>query len=643
MKPFAFLIIIILAVSCVQPKVEKPDYPIQAVNLRKVKITDNFWLPKIKTIQKTTIAYAIDKCRAEGRMDNFLIAGDEMEGKTRGEMPFDDTDLYKIIEGASYSLTSNPDAQLASLVDSLIAIIAVGQEKDGYLTTYKTIDTTYAPAFWCPAGGRWENLDCSHELYNSGHLFEAASAHYAATGKRNFLNIALKNADLLCKVFGPGENQNHLVPGHQIVETGLIKLYQITKEEKYLKLAKHFLDSRGDSTTHKLYGPYNQDHVPVIQQEEVVGHAVRAVYMYAGMTDIAALYGDSLYWRAVDKLWTNMVTKKMYLTGGIGARHDGEAFGNNYELPNLSAYSETCAAIGSVYWNERLFLLTGDVKYLDVLERTLYNGVISGISLDGKAFFYPNPLESDGKYDFNKGACTRSAWFDCSCCPTNLIRFIPSMPNLIYATEGDAVYVNLYLSNEAEINVGNDVVHLHQITNYPWEGKVQIAVHPDQKSTFTLKLRVPGWLRNEVLPGDLYAYEQAGTGSVRVALNGEPVDAPVQDGFVILSRTWEDGDLVSVDFPMEVKTVVANSQVENLQHKVAFEYGPIVYCAEEADNQNEPWEVHTYTSANVNFQNKLLGGIDELVTDNQLKLIPYYAWSNRGVGKMKVWFPVMKE
>ncbi|HPR32872.1 MAG TPA: glycoside hydrolase family 127 protein, partial [Prolixibacteraceae bacterium] len=392
MKHHVPILLLVAFFGCTVSTNETPSYPIASVNLNRVKLTDSFWLPVIEQIQKKTISYAIGKCAAEGRMDNFLIAGGVLEGKTRGQMPFDDTDLYKIIEGASYSLVSHPDPELENRIDSLISIIAIGQEDDGYLTTYKTIDTTYAPAHWCPAGGRWNNLACSHELYNSGHLFEAAAAHHWATGKDNFLTIATKNADLLVSVFLKGDNPD--VPGHQIVETGLVKLYQITGKKEYLDLAKHFLDNRGNSALRPIWGPYNQDHLPVTQQDEVVGHAVRAVYMYAGMTDIAALYNDEAYRNAVFRLWDNMVTKKTYLTGGIGARHDGEAFGDNYELPNLTAYSETCAAIGSVLWNHKLFLLTGDAKYLDVLERTLYNGVLPGIALDGENFFYPNPLES---------------------------------------------------------------------------------------------------------------------------------------------------------------------------------------------------------------------------------------------------------
>lgn len=629
-------ILALLIISCATPEQNKQSYPITAVNLRSVKLTDNFWLPKIKTLQQTTIAYAIDKCSEEGRMENFLIAGGMIDGKTRGAMPFDDTDLYKILEGASYSLTTHPDPVLEELVDSLIDIIAVGQEEDGYLTTYKTIDSTYSPASWCAPGGRWKNLSCSHELYNSGHMFEAAAAHFAATGKTNFLDIALRNADLLCDVFGSDKNTD--IPGHQIVETGLVKLYQITNEDKYLKLARHFLDSRGDSTTHSLQGPYNQDHKPVIEQDEVVGHAVRAVYMYAGMTDIAALYQDEQYLNAVNALWNNMVTSKTYVTGGIGARHSGEAFGDNYELPNMTAYNETCAAIGSVYWNQRLFLLSGDVKYIDVLERTLYNAVLPGISLDGKTFFYPNPLESDGKYHFNHGACTRSSWFDCSCCPSNLIRFIPSIPNLIYATKGDELFVNLYLSNEAEIDVNGKKVSVMQHTEYPWNGSVKLKISAEENTTFTLKLRIPAWVRNEVLPGNLYSYQNSDSNGFTVKLEDDQTFTEAEAGYVCITKEWKADEEITINFPVEIKKVVASKKVAELHDKVSFEYGPIVYCAEEVDNKGEEFTVNEDTEGHVEFNPEMLEGVNQLNLSNGLKLIPYYAWSNRGAGKMTVWF-----
>lgn len=637
MKTLPVFIFLVLFFACKQKPVDNTIEPIVPVKLNQVKLTDDFWLPRIKTIQETTIAFALEKCRIEGRMDNFLIAGGLMEGPVKGVMPFDDTDLYKIIEGASYSLISHPDAALDNLLDSLIAIIAIGQETDGYLTTYKTIDTTQAPAHWCPPGSRWEHLECSHELYNSGHLFEAAAAHHEATGKTIFLDIALKNADLLVQVFGPGKNRQ--VPGHQIVETGLIRLYQLTQKQEYLALAKHFLDTRGRADLHELWGPYNQDHLPVVEQDEVVGHAVRAVYMYAGMTDIAVLYNDSLYLKAVHALWKNMVNKKLYLTGGIGARHDGEAFGENYELPNLEAYSETCAAIGSVLWNQRLFLLSGEVKYADLTERTLYNGVVPGISFDGQAFFYPNPLESDGSYAFNKGACTRSAWFDCSCCPTNLIRFIPSMPSLIYATRGNELIVNHYLSNEAGVNVAGKKVQLVQQTNYPLDGKLTVVVNPEKSGKFTLKLRVPAWLRNEVVDGNLYQYQHKTKSEITLKLNGKNVEQLLVDGYLILNRYWTSGDEITLEFPMEVKRVVANPLVKNLQGHVALEYGPLVYCAEEVDNPDFWTALAANENMDVHFRPDLFGGINTLVSKQQLTLVPYYCWSNRGVGRMKVWFP----
>jgi DUF1680 family protein len=627
-----------------KPENKVYDYELTAVPIKNVVLTDNFWLPKIKTIQRTTIQYAFDKCYQEGRMDNFLIAGGKMEGETRGKMPFDDTDLYKIIEGASYSLISNPDPKLDAYLDSIISIINTGQEKDGYLTTWFTIDPASPPASWVkPSKFRWENEISSHELYNSGHLYEAAAAHYLATGKRNFLDIALRNADLLTENFGPGKN--YTVPGHQIVETGLIKLYRITGEEKYLNLSKFFLDERGDSLNHNLYGAYNQDHMPVIRQEEVTGHAVRAVYMYAAMTDIAALKKDTAYRKAVDHLWQNMVNRKMYITGGIGARHDGEAFGADYELPNRTAYGETCAAIGSVYWNHRLFLMTGDVKYVDIIERTLYNGLIAGISTDGMKFFYPNPLESDAKFTFNHGSCTRQGWFDCSCCPTNLIRFIPAIPELIYATKGNNLYINLYMANHAEIDLNNLKLTIQQETGYPNDGNIKIVLHPDRTVNFDILLRVPHWMRNMAVPGDLYSYMPDKQPEIQLRINGKAESVAIENGYIRLSRQWSEGDSINLEFPMQVKRIIANPKVIDDIKRVSFEYGPLVYCAEEIDNgsQLNDFRVSGTDKIQVDYQNNLLGGTNTITlnqkgTGKELVLIPYYLWSNRNTGKMLVWF-----
>ncbi len=619
------------------------EYPIQPVDIRKVRLTDDFWLPMVTRIQEKTIAYALQKCEEEGRFENFLIAGGLMEGAVRGQMPFDDTDVYKIIEGASNTLLSAPNAELELLLDSLITIVAIGQEADGYLTTWRSINPAQPPAPWVKVqeGKRWESLDASHELYNAGHLYEAAAVHHKATGKRNFLDIALKNADLMVRTFGEGEGQISAVPGHQIIESGLLKLYQITGKQEYMRLARYFLDSRGNPEHHELFGPYSQDHIPIIEQREVTGHAVRAMYMYAAMVDIAVLQDAAAYRAASLALWENMVQKKTYLTGGIGARHDGEAFGENYELPNLTAYNETCAAIGSVYWNHRLFNQSGDVAYMDVLERTLYNGLISGLSLDGTHFFYPNALESDGHYTFNRGACTRQGWFDCSCCPTNVIRFLPSLPGLLYGVSDEAIYLNLYVSNMASIDWKGHEMNLEVQTAYPWEGLVNVKLSPEKPMKANLRLRVPSWVRNEVMPGGLYHYTDVAQGSVQVVLNGKKLDVQVQDGFIQLNRKWRNGDEIQLILPMQVRKVLADEVVEDDRGKMALEYGPLVYTIEEVDNPDnfEQIRISSMDNFEVSKRDDLLGGVNVL-HNKQLTAIPYYAWSNRGIGKMKVWIPI---
>ncbi|MGQ1946440.1 glycoside hydrolase family 127 protein [Geofilum sp. OHC36d9] len=625
-----------------QPQIAT-DYPISPIPFNEVHLNDQFWLPKIETNQTVTIPVSFAKCEEMGRMDNFLIAGGVLKGTTKGAMPFDDSDVYKIIEGASYSLTTHYDKELDAYLDSIIAIIAIGQEEDGYLTTWKTIDPTQSPASWCPPGQRWEGLASSHELYNSGHLFEAAAAHYRATGKSNFLNIATKNADLLVSVFGDSPDKNPEVPGHQIVETGLIKLYLITQNKSYLNLAKHFLDQRGDSTKRQLWGAYNQDHQPVVEQKEAVGHAVRAVYMYAGMTDVAALFNDSAYRRAVDSLWKNVVDKKIYITGGIVARHNGEAFGDNYELPNLTAYNETCAAIANVYWNYRMFLLHGEAKYIDVLERSLYNGVISGVGMDGKTFFYPNPLECDLQYQFNQGALTRQPWFDCSCCPTNLCRFMPSVPGYIYAHNNDQLFVNLFVASNTVIKIKNRTVAVSQHTNYPWEGNITLAVNPDKPALFTLKLRIPGWAEEQPVPSDLYTFSSPASTHINIKINGNEADFSRADGYAVLTRKWKQGDVVTYTLPMEIRNVLANSKVKDDKGKTAIERGPIVYCFEGVDNPAIDQLIYSPGMKLTNrFEALLLDGIETLqLSDGTITYtaIPYYSWNNRGVTKMKTWIP----
>lgn len=641
----ATILLLVGLVAC-KNQPEKADYKIQGVPFNEVKINDQFWLPKIETNRTVTIPASFAKCEETGRVESFVKAA-QKEGKFDTEFPFDDTDIYKTIEGAAYSMTVHPDPKLDRYVDSLITIVGKAQEPDGYLYTARTIDPLH-PHKWS-GNERWvQESVLSHELYNSGHLFEAAAAHFQATGKRNFLDIALKNADLLDHIFGPGKRND--APGHEIVEMGLVKLYRITGEKKYLDLAKFFIDSRGKENDPEK--AYSQDHKPLIQQDEAVGHAVRAGYLYAGVADVAALTGNTEYLLAIDKIWENMVSKKLYITGGIGARHQGEAFGDNYELPNLTAYNETCAAIANVYWNYRMFLLHGDSKYIDVLERSLYNGVISGIGLDGKSFFYPNPLECDMHFKFNRGeTLDRQPWFDCSCCPTNMCRFLASVPGYIYAQGASCVYVNLFAQSSSTIQLNKKLsVTILQETQYPWDGEVKISVSPEKVSQFALCLRIPGWVDNQVVPSDLYSYISPDKDSVSITVNGASVQYKTEKGYAVIDREWKQGDVVNYNLPMSIRRVEANKNVTDNAGKVALERGPIVYCLEGKDNGPELLKLSLADSSKLtkSFNSGELSGVVSIsgeaqmedgkkVTSQKFTAIPYFAWNNRGANEMMVW------
>ncbi len=630
---------------------DKADYKITGIPFNEVKISDQFWLPKIETNRTVTIPASFAKCEETGRIQNFQVAGKLREGEFKGHFPFDDSDVYKIIEGASYSLSIHPDSKLESYLDTLISYIAAAQEPDGYLQTWRTINPLKPPTNWSGGEERWSNIRSGHELYDMGHFYEAATAHFNATGKKNMLNLALKNADLIIRTFGPGKIIT--VPGHEEIEIGLVKLYRVTKDRKYLDEAKFFLDHRGNKEGRaELYGEYNQDNIPVIQQTEAVGHAVRAGYLYSGMADVAALTGDFAYLAAIDKIWENVVSKKLYLTGGIGARHKGEAFGDNYELPNLTAYNETCAAIANVYWNYRMFLLHGDAKYIDVLERSLYNGVISGIGLDGKTFFYPNPLECDLHYKFNSGeTLDRQPWFDCSCCPTNLCRFIASVPGYIYARGNNSLYVNLFAQSSSSIRLNKKLsVTIAQETKYPWEGKVKISVSPEKSSQFALCLRIPGWAGNKVVPSDLYSFITPENDSVSVTVNGEKFQYKIEKGYAVIDREWNKGDEVSYNIPMDIRRVEANKKVADDLGKVAIERGPIVYCLESVDNGSDLMKLALPDSSQLaeSFNPDELMGIvtisgeaqvenDKKTQSQKFTAIPYFVWNNRGANEMKVW------
>ena len=564
---------------------EKVDYTYKEVPFTDVHFTDNFWLPRIETIRNVTVPFAFRKCEETHRIDNFAVAAGIKEGKFNSPYPFDDSDVYKIMEGASYLLAVKEDNGLDAYMDSLISLIGAAQEPDGYLYTTRTIGGSSIHPW---AGKkRWENeRDNSHELYNVGHMYEAAVAHYQATGKRDFLDIAIKSADLLCNTFGPEEGKLTVAPGHQEVEIGLVKLYRATGDRRYLDLSKFFLDARGkydkydrNSKDQFRSGAYWQDHKAVIDQDEAVGHAVRAAYMYSAMTDVAALRNEQTYRVAVDNLWDNVTGKKMYITGGIGSTRHGEAFGKNYELPNSTAYCETCASIANCMWNLRMFMLHGDAKYIDVLERSLYNAVLSGISLDGKEFFYPNVLSCD------ENGAERSEWFNCSCCPSNLSRFVPSIPGYVYATSDAGVYVNLYGANQAGITLGNGKrIDMSQKTSYPWEGNIELTVTPESKQEFSIMLRIPGWVDNRPVPSDLYTYMNADEKKIVIKINGEVQNAPIEKGYAVLARKWEPGDVIQLTLPMEVHKNKANDKVEADINHLSVERGPIVYCAEFADN-----------------------------------------------------------
>ena len=638
--------ILIIAASCSQEiqEVRLKDYPIEPIAFTEVRITDSFWLPRIETNRQATIPYAIKMCEETGRINNLRKAAGLMEGAYEGKR-FNDSDVFKVMEGVSYSLANHPDPQLEKWMDEMVEILAQAQEEDGYLYSARTVDPANAPAG--SGDERWKHLTGSHELYNVGHMYEAAVAYYRTTGKRKFLDIALKNAELIASIFGP--DKRHDRPGHQEIEIGLVKLFRVTEDSRFLNLAKFFLDQRGGERASELYpvesplSIYNepkhmQDHIPVLEQKEAVGHAVRAAYMYAGMADVAALSGDSKYLHAIETIWKDVVGKKLYLTGGIGAVHDGEAFGPAYYLPNDTAYAETCASIGNTFWNYRMFLLTGKGKYLDLLERTLYNGLISGVNLEGNRFFYQNPLSS-------RGGVERQKWFETSCCPVNMLRFLPSLPGYIYARKGDTLFVNLYIDNQTSLEINGTEVDLVMKTSYPWDGDISLSVTPARAGEFELAIRIPGWVLGVPVSGDLYSYTDPG-GGFEVMVNGEVIQGEIEEGFLRIRRQWSPGDQVRLALQMPVRKVQADDRVEADAGRIAIERGPLVYCLEEVDAAGAVDDLSF--AADVRFEKEhvagLLGGITVLKTTTfrdeqpvEVRMIPYHLWGHRGAGAMAVW------
>jgi len=620
------------------------------ISITQVDIDDKFWAPRMEINRKQTIPHEYKQCKDTGRIDAFDL--DWEPGKQPKPHYFWDSDVAKWIEAASYSLATHPDSELEALLDEVIEKISNAQQEDGYLNVYFT---------QVEPENRWKNLGMWHELYCAGHLMEAAVAHFEATGKRTFLDVMTRYADYIDSVFGPDKRDG--CPGHEEIELALVKLFRATGEERYLKLSQFFLDQRGQKPSvfqremenlteeqagghrhffcrgDKFNTEYCQDHLPVREQSQVVGHAVRAMYLYSGMADVASETGDQGLLDACERLWNNVCKKGMYITGGIGPSGSNEGFTSDYDLPN-SAYAETCAAVGLVFWNHRLLQIQGESRFADIMERAIYNGTISGVSLDGKKFFYTNPLESRGNHQ-------RQDWFGCACCPPNIARLLASIGNYIYSQSEKGIYVHLYVEGSVGLKLNDKKILLKQETDYPWDGKIKISVELEEPKVFGLNLRIPGWSR-----------------SASISINGQSVDvkAITKQGYAKIEREWKDGDQVELTLPMPVEFVEAHPQVRQDIGNVALQRGPVVYCLEQVDN---PVPLHRIllrreVKLEPHFEKNLLGGVtvikgeamvvDDLDWDDMLyrtepsKLkpftitaIPYYAWANREPGEMRVW------
>ena len=637
----AFALTLLLPGAFAQTQVQR----VEPVKFSKVTVTDSFWKPRIDQVATVTIPVCIEQTEVKTpRIRNFEITAGLKEGKFEGIF-YDDSDVYNALEAIAYSLNNRPDAQLEQKADQWIDIIAKAQQPDGYINTYYTLQFPKK---------RWTDMSM-HEDYNGGHLIEAAVAYYDATGKKKLLDVATKFADHFASLFGPGKE--HWVTGHQELELALVKLYKTTKDKKYLDMADWLLAERGRKVA-KGYTwtdwkdtAYAQDVLPVKLQKQITGHAVRAMYMYTGAADVATQTGDKGYMNAMKDVWEDVVYRNMYITGGIGSSGRNEGFSEDYDLPNERAYSETCASVGMVFWNQRMNSLTGDSKYADVLERSLYNGALDGLSLSGDRFFYGNPLASQGQHQ-------RSEWFGTACCPANISRLIASLGNYIYAQSGDGIWVNLYVGSNTTIDMGNKQVPVEMKTNYPWEGKVDITLNPKSATKSALHLRIPGWVQGEPVPGDLYRFTDQDPAKFTLLLNGKAVDYKMDKGYAVIDRKWKKGDKIELNFPMDVKKIVSKDSLVYNNNRIALQRGPLVYCVEGVDNDKQAWNmvVPANTAFQVNYDKSLLNGVvtlkaevpavsisaDGLSAATQKKTItaiPYYAWANRGKSQMQVWLP----
>lgn len=671
----------LLLISCTgSEEPARTGDPVRFVTFDSVTVRDSFWHPILERNRSVTIPHNLDMTRETGIVENFEKAAGLADGPYFGLFMWD-AHLYKAVEAASYSLMQAPDSALETRVNEIVGVIKKAQAPNGYLNTRKQLGGAGRGA---DSTARWSDVRFGLELYFAGHLYEAAVAHNRATGKRTLLDVARKNAELVLSRFGP--NKDHRVPGHQQIELALTRLYETTGAERYLEQSRFFIDERGNADGHELYGPFQQDHKPFVEQEEAVGQAPRATYLYSAAADVAYHMDHQPYIRALNRLWDDVVERKLYINGGIGSKHENEGFGEPYALPNLTAYSEICAAIGLIRWAKRMFRLTPKAEYFDVIERTLYNNLIAGVSQGGNAYFYACPLESNGEYKFNLGwtpeemadeipyssaSATRKEWFPCACCPPNLARYLPRVPGLVYAVQGKDVFVNLFIGGKTTLSVKGHTLALQQQTGYPWKGAVElrveeVGIRPDSggkqssaplsESTETtgdsttvsvpLHIRIPGWARGKPVPSDLYEFQEASSQQPMLRVNGEPVSYEPTNGYAVLRRRWKAGDTIELDLPMPVRRVEAHPKVDANAGKVTLQRGPLIYALEEADHETSVLELKISSNASFTprWNDDVLGGA--ILLEGPLRrgnrrveatAIPYYLWSNRGVGEMAVW------
>jgi DUF1680 family protein len=642
MKKIFLLITLITSIRALS---QTPSEKFEFVNFSKVNITDNFWKPKIDKVATVTMKACIYQTEIKTpRIRNFEKVANNKGEKFEG-IYYDDSDVYKALEAMAYALKTHPDPSLEAKADEWIDKVAGAQLPDGYLDTYFTLRDI---------NQRWTNIE-AHEDYNAGHLIEAAVAYYNVTGKRKLLDVAIRLANHIDSTFRMGNKK--WFSGHEEIELALVKLYRVTNDDRYLKLADWYLQQRGKGGIY-TYGKtwftpaYWQDLKPVKDQTEITGHAVRAMYLYTGAADVAALTGDNGYMTAMQKVWEDVVYRNMYITGGIGSAGDNEGFTKDYDLPNEDAYCETCASVGMVLWNQRMCQLTGDSKYIDVLERSLYNGALDGLSLSGDHFFYDNVLASNSQHQ-------RREWFGTACCPANVARLVTSVGNYIYGKSSDGIWVNLFVGSNTNIKMGNTDVAVKMETNYPWDGKVKLNIDPSKKSKFKLYFRTPGWLSEQSNTQGLYHFEDQNPPLSSVfSVNGKAATTKFEHGYAVVEREWKEGDVVDVSLTMVPRKVVAVDSVRLDHNRIALQRGPLVYCVEGADNKDGVWNLTL--PPNTNFTATDYKILDEPVVALQTELpsakanengdgikiekrkitaIPYYCWANRGANDMQVWLP----